>query len=126
MKRSLLHFLLALRPNFQAAVSMLRGCALLLAGSLVVAPARAQSPADSSDAAASSWYAFPTLFYTPETSLGGAAAGGVFFGASTERPSSLQGHVSATLNGQYAANLRPEWFRRAGRQRRAIAFNFQQ
>jgi len=79
--------------------------------------AAAHPPADSSDADATSWYAFPTIFYTPETSLGLGAAGGLFVGAEADRPSSLQGDISATLNGQYALNLRPEWYRPAGRQR---------
>ena len=79
--------------------------------------ATARPPADSSNADSTSWYAFPTLFYTPETRLGGGAAGGVFFGVEADRPSSLQGDISATLNGQYALNLRPEWYRRARRQR---------
>ncbi len=79
--------------------------------------AEAQTAADSSDSDDTSWYAFPTVFYTPETSLGGGAAGGVFFSQHAGRPSSLQGDMSATLNGQYAVNLRPEWYRRAGRQR---------
>jgi len=87
----------------------------LLAGTSGIATA--QPPADSSDADATSWYAFPTVFYTPETSLGLGAAGGVFMGTDADRPSSLQGDVSATLNGQYALNLRPEWYRQAGRQR---------
>lgn len=119
MKRSLLPSPLTLWPPRQAAVSTLRGCALLLlAGSLAVVPARAQSPADSSDDAASSWYAFPTLFYTPETSLGGGGAGGYFFRTDTEGPpSSLTADVSVTVRGQYQLNLNPELYRDGDRQR---------
>jgi len=93
---------------------------VLVAFALIVCTsgiAAAQSPADSSDANDTSWYAFPTVFYTPETSLGLGAAGGLFFATDAGRPSSLQGDVSATLNGQYALNLRPELYRGAGRQR---------
>lgn len=79
--------------------------------------ATAYPRADSSTAEATTWYAFPTVFYTPATSLGFGAAGGIFFGEGVGRPSSLQGDVSATLNGQYGANVRPEWYRQDGQQR---------
>lgn len=64
-----------------------------------------------------SWYALPAVYYTPETSLGLGAAGGVFLTSDKTWPSSIQGDLSATLRGQYAVNVRPELYRRGGRQR---------
>jgi hypothetical protein len=64
-----------------------------------------------------SWYAIPAVYYTPETSLGLGAAGGFFLTPGASWPSSIQGDFSATLRGQYALNLRPEFYRHGGRQR---------
>jgi hypothetical protein len=107
-----------IRPGWTASVVLWIGLLLL------VPTVRAQSPADSSadgatpdsDGRLASWYAFPTLFYTPETRLGGGATGGIFAGGASQ-PSSVQGDVSVTLNAQYAVNLRAERYRRGGRQR---------
>ena len=65
----------------------------------------------------SSWYVFPTLFYTPETSLGAGGAGIYFFALDGRRPSSIQADLSGTLNGQYSLNFRPEFYRISGKQR---------
>ena len=108
-------------------ISALRGGTVLvvLLFSLLAAPVvSAQSPSNStatSDTTAgeapTSWYLFPTLFFTPETSLGGGAAAGYFFPLITGRPSSVQGDVSATLRGQYQLNVVTELYLSNGRRR---------
>lgn len=77
----------------------------------------AQSAPDSTFETKTSHYLFPTLFFTPETSLGGGGAYGFFTGLKGERPSSVQLDVSATLKGQYGLNIRPDIYRLNGRQR---------
>lgn len=108
-------------------ISALRGGTVLavLLYSLLAAPVvSAQSPSSptatrdtTAEEAATSWYAFPTLFFTPETSLGGGAAAGYFFPLSTGHPSSVQGDVSATLRGQYQLNVVTELYLSNGSRR---------
>lgn len=108
MNRPLLFGLAGTTTAIRAACLL---CALALIGGLLAAPVAAQSSDDSGP----SWYAFPTLYYTPETSLGGGAAGGYFVRtAAAGPPSSVQGDASATLRGQYTLNLRPELYGREG------------
>lgn len=76
----------------------------------------AQTPPDSA-VTETSWYAFPTLFYTPETSVGGGAAGGFVAPLSGSVPSSLQGDLSATLRSQYQFNLDADLYLGEGRWR---------
>ena len=63
--------------------------ALLLFAIVGTLLAFGQSTADSSGR--TNWYAFPVLYDTPETSLGGGAAGGDFIPAFDGRPSTVQG-----------------------------------
>ncbi len=105
------------RSLFWAALLGVGVISLAVSVPATAAPAADSTATGGEEPDPTSWYAFPTLFYTPETSFGGGAAGGYFVSLGTGRPSSLQGDVSATLKGQYAANLRPELYRRDGRQR---------
>jgi hypothetical protein len=108
-------------------ISALRGGTVLvvLLYSLLAAPIVSAQPPSSPTAtsdttageAPTSWYLFPTLFFTPETSLGGGAAAGYFFPLITGRPSSVQGDVSATLRGQYQLNVVTELYLSNGRRR---------
>ena len=76
-----------------------------------------QAPADSSAEAATSLAAFPTFFYTPQTSFGGGGAGVYFFPLGAERASSVQGSLFGTVRAQFQMTFASELNLADGRQR---------
>jgi len=109
-------------PRFRRA---LFGAAMMLLA-LICAPAMyAQAPSDSATDVPGSWYAFPTITYAPEISLGGGAAAGFFRASETGRPTSVQGDVLVTLRGQYMLNLNAEVYTGADRLRATADISLQ-
>ena len=88
----------------------------LFLGLLVVACAgylRAQDHADTAGVGGLNWFAYPYVFYTPETNLAFGAAGIVYFRTEQDRflnPSQILLSSYYTINNQYDVTLNPQLY----------------
>lgn len=122
--RSVLGFGIARSESFSTVLVLLVGSLFIMQVASAQSPATSTATVDTTmEEAPTSWYVFPTLFFTPETSLGGGAAAGSFFPLGTGRRSSVQGNLSATLRGQYQLNAVSELYLSDERQRLVAEMN---
>lgn len=68
-----------------------------------------------------SWFAFPNVFYTPETSVAGGVVGGYFFRwDAASYPSSFFASATITARGQLVFGVAPELYTEGNRRRHLL------